>query len=225
MTSTQMLQDLYVGVLLTLMIVVVARNFKISVWFYIIHSFLMSFIFIWYGYFVGNQWFYLWAFSTMMFRVVIIPFAPGGLFYSIKRLMPREVKPILTFGPSLLFISALVVATWWVFHTYVYLIATNSAILEEPARTNLAIAFTVFVLGLYTLLTRRDAIKTVLGLAIMENGIHLTLVDLTPTMSETVILGLLTSVTVALFILLYLGRLIFLQHGVRDTVDLSELRY
>ena len=57
--TANILQDLYVAILLTLMIVVVARNFNMSVWFYIFHSILLGLVFIWYGYTMGNRLFYL----------------------------------------------------------------------------------------------------------------------------------------------------------------------
>lgn len=223
--ATHIIQNLYLSILLSLICMVVSRNFKRVVMFYVIHSFLLCYIFIWYGFNMGNRLFYIWAFSAFIFRVIIIPFAPGGLLYTIKGFIPRETKPIVPMGPSFIFITALMVGTWKLFHSYIDLIAPTQQAAQEPSRTNLAIAFTIFVLGIYTLLTRRDAIKTVLGLAIMENGVHLALVDLTPTINEAILLGMLSTAVITLFILLYLSRCIYLQLGVSDTVQLSELRY
>ena len=59
----------------------------------------------------------------------------------------------------------------------------------------------------------------------MGNGIDLALVDLTPAMAETAILGILTDVIISVFILLYLSRLIYEKFGVLDTLKLSELKH
>ncbi|MFH1953626.1 MAG: NADH-quinone oxidoreductase subunit K [Pseudomonadota bacterium] len=223
--GTSHLEELYLGILLTLIVVVVARNFKISVWFYMVHSFLLGCIYLWYATHMNNPMMYLWFASTFLSQIVLIPFAPGGLFYTIRRYKARETEPIVPFGVSIVFITILVGGTWQLFHYFIDFIAPTPGSVVEPSRSNLAIAFTIFALGIYTLLTRRDAIKTVIGLCILGNGIDLTLVDLTPTMAETAILGILTDVIISVFILLYISRLIYVKLGIVDTVKLSQLRH
>lgn len=225
MTKEILLEDLYVGVLLTLIFLIVIRKYRVSIWFYIAHSFLLGLIYVWYAYSLNNPMLYLWFFTTILSQIVLIPFAPGGLFYTVKKCNATEVKPILPFGVSLALISLLAVGGWEFFHYIIDFVAPTPDATLEPARSNLAIAFTVFSLGLYTLLTRRDAIKTVLALCIMGNGIDVTLVDLTPAMAETAILGILTDVILSVFILLYLSRLIYEKFGALDTMKLSELKY
>jgi hydrogenase-4 component E len=225
MTKEILLEDLYVGVFLTLIFLIVIRKYRVSIWFYITHSFLLSLIYVWYAYNLDNPMMYLWFFTTILSQVVLIPFAPGGLFYTVKKCNVTEIRPILPFGISLAFISLLAVGGWEFFHSIIDSIAPIPEASLEPARSNLAIAFTIFSLGLYTLLTRRDAIKTVLALCIMGNGIDVTLVDLTPAIAETAVLGILTDVILSVFILLYLSRLIYEKFGALDTMKLSELKY
>ena len=225
MTKEILLEDLYVGVFLTLIFLIVIRKYRVSIWFYITHSFLLSLIYVWYACNLNNPMMYLWFFTTVLSQVVLIPFAPGGLFYTVKKCNATEVKPIFPFGVSLAFISLLAAGGWEFFHSIITSIAPIPEASLEPARSNLAIAFTIFSLGLYTLLTRRDAIKTVLALCIMGNGIDVTLVDLTPAIAETAVLGILTDVILSVFILLYLSRLIYEKFGALDTMKLSELKY
>ncbi|MBN2319495.1 MAG: NADH-quinone oxidoreductase subunit K [Acidobacteria bacterium] len=225
MTNEILLEDLYVGVLLTLIFLIVIRKYRVSIWFYITHSFLLSLIYVWYAYNLNNPMMYLWFFTTILSQVVLIPFAPGGLFYTVKKCNATEVRPILPFGVSLAFIALLAVGGWEFFHYIIAAVAPTPEAALEPARSNLAIAFTIFSLGLYTLLTRKDAVKTVLALCIMGNGIDVTLVDLTPAMAETAVLGILTDVILSVFILLYLSRRIYEKFGSLDTMKLSELKY
>ena len=223
--DTHVTEELYLAVLLTLVVVVVARNFKISVWFYMAHSFFLSCIYLWYAKNMNNPMMYVWFTTTVLSQIILIPFAPGGLFYTIRRYQPKETAPLVPFALSILFITIIVAGAWEFFHYFIDYIAPKPEALVEPARTNLAIAFTIFTLGIYALLTRRDAIKTALALCILGNGIDLTLVDLTPRMAETAVLGILTDVIISIFILLYISRLIYIKFEAMDTVKLSGLRY
>jgi hydrogenase-4 component E len=223
--GTYLLEDFYVGVLLTLIILVVSRNFKISVWFYILHSILISFIYVWYAIYMNNPWFYLWFLTTIITQVILIPFAPGGFFYTIKKCGHTEVEPIIPFGFSLFFISILVAISWKFFHFAINFIAPIPSALVEPSKSNLAIAFTIFTLGIFTLLSRKDAIKITMALCIIGNSADLVLIDLAPGLNETAALGILTDSILSIFILLFLSRVIYDKFGVIDTLKLSELRY
>lgn len=225
MMAADFIEDLYVGVLLTLVVVIMARNLKVCIGFYIGHAFLLSCIYLWYAHQTGSLMMLLWFSTTVASQVLLIPFAPGGLFYTVKRYQPRETAPIIPFGLSVVFIAILAAGSWGFFHYVIDFVAPKAEALQEPSRSNLAIAFTVFSLGVYTLLTRRDTIKTVMALCILGNAIDLTLVDLTPGMAETAALGILTDVIISVFILLYIGRMLYVRYGVTDTMKLSELRY
>jgi hydrogenase-4 component E len=97
--------------------------------------------------------------------------------------------------------------------------------MQEPFRTNLAVSLTVFILGLYCILSRRDAIKTVHGLLVLENGVHLSLVSLAPLLRETAIIGIVTDVVVAAYLLLYIILGVFEKFGSTDTFQLKGLRW
>jgi hydrogenase-4 component E len=83
---------------------------------------------------------------------------------------------------------------------------------------------TVFVLGLYAVLTRRDAVKTVIGLCLLENGVHLSLVSLAPGMPETALFGVATEVVVTVALLLYVISGVRQEFGTTDTFELRELQ-
>jgi hydrogenase-4 component E len=74
-------------------------------------------------------------------------------------------------------------------------------------------------------LTRRDAIKVVIGVCLIENGAHLSLVSLAYDMRETVLIGIVTDVVLAVFLLLHLIHGIEEQLGSRDTTRLRALRW
>ena len=80
----------------------------------------------------------------------------------------------------------------------------------------------MFALGLYCVLTRRDAIKTVIGLCLLENGVHLTLVSLAPELPETALFGVATEVVVTVFLLLYVIAGVRQEFGTTDTFALRS---
>ena len=82
----------------------------------------------------------------------------------------------------------------------------------------------VFVMGLYAILTRRGAVKTVIGLCLLESGVHLSLVSLVPGLPETALFGIATEVVISAFLLLYVIAGVFQQFGTTDTLALRELR-
>jgi len=72
---------------------------------------------------------------------------------------------------------------------------------------------------------RRDAVKAVIGLVLLENGVHLALVTLAPTLPETTLIGIVTNVIITVWLLLYLAGRIFRVLGTTDTAVLSELKH
>jgi hydrogenase-4 component E len=110
-------------------------------------------------------------------------------------------------------------------HSQVDLLAPSALAQEEVFRTNLAVASTIFVLGIYTVLSRRDAVKTVIGLCLLENGVHLSLVSLAPELSETALFGIASEVVVTVFLLLYVIEGIYRVFGTTDTFRLRELQW
>ena len=110
-------------------------------------------------------------------------------------------------------------------HQNVSFIAPTTAAEQEPFRTNLAVSLTIFALGLYCILARRDAIKTVHGLCILENGVHLSLVSLASGVKETAIIGIVTDVVIAVFMLLVVIYGVWEKMGTTDTFKLNNLKW
>jgi len=173
------------------------------------------------GFAAHNAALYWWAATALVTKAVLVPWA---LFWAIRRTDDRELPPVIGFAPSVLIAAVLMVSFFRLTHSHFDLVATSSLTQEAVFRTNLAVAATVFALGLYCVLTRRDAIKTVIGLCLLENGVHLGLVSLAPELPETALFGVATEVVVTVYLLLYV--IIGVRHafGTTDTFALRELR-
>ena len=169
-----------------------------------------------------NKALYWWAATALVTKAVLTPWF---LFRAIRGVDDRELKPVIGFGPSAVIVALLMMSFFRLTHGKVALLAPTGMAQLEVFRTNLAVASTVFALGLYAVLTRRDAIKAVIGLCLLENGVHLSLVSLAPSLPETALFGVATEVVVTVFLLLYVIGGVRQVFGSTDTFLLRELRW
>ena len=137
----------------------------------------------------------------------------------------REVEPWLGTVPSGAFMALLALVSFQVIHFSAAAFMPNALGAVEPYRTNVSVALTLLFVGGYAVLTRRDALKVVIGVCMIENGAHLSLVTLANGMRETVLIGVVTDVVLAVFLLLHLTRGIESHLHTRDTTRLRELRW
>ena len=165
---------------------------------------------------------FIWGVTALVTKFGIISWL---LAQSIHQGEAQEYPPLIELLPSVFIIGLLAIATYRLTHIYTTFLAPTKLATEEPFRTNVAVALTVFLIGLYGILTRRDALKVVIGLCLMENGAHLSLVSLAPGMRETVLIGVVTDVVIAVGLLLYIVNEIRRQFGSTDSFHLSELRW
>jgi hydrogenase-4 component E len=162
-----------------------------------------------------------WAATAFLTKALLTPWL---LFRSIGRGPDLERPPLIGLGPSVLLAAALMIGFFSLAHGRLSLLAPTEMARQEVFRTNLAVGATVFVLGLYAVLTRRDAVKTVIGLCLLENGVHLSLVSLAPGMPETALFGVATEVVVTVALLLYVISGVRQEFGTTDTFELRELQ-
>jgi hydrogenase-4 component E len=163
-----------------------------------------------------------WAATALVTKAIVTPWL---LFRHIGRDRELELKPLIGFGPSVAVAAALMLGFFRLTHSQAAFLAPSALAQQEVFRTNLAVSSTVFVLGLYSVLTRRDAVKTVIGLCLLENGVHLSLVSLAPEIPETALFGVATEVVVTVALLLYVIGGVREQFGTADTFELKELQW
>ena len=198
------------------------RNLKWSVAALIVQSFTLACILIAFASIASNPSLYWWSATALATKVILIPYL---LWLYIRQLPTWETRPWLGVVPSTAVMLILVVMFYNFLHTHVEFIAPSLEATLEPARSNLALSLTICALGLWVLLVRRDAVKAVIGLVLLENGVHLALVTLAPTLPETTLIGIVTNVIVTVWFLLYLAGRIFRTLGTTDTAILSELKH
>lgn len=216
------LLTLSLAMLIASLFAVETRKLRTTAIFYTIHSIFLFAIITGYAYTMNNPSLYLWSITCFITKVIIVP---SIILHYLKRVPKVEYQPFIGFGVSLFIISIISLGFFSLFQTVIDFLAPTQASTQEPIRSLLASSFTIFVLGLYCLLTRKDTVKTVIGLALLENGVHLVLLSLVPNLSETTMVGILTNVVAIVFILLYISRSIYEVFGSTDATKLSDLKY
>lgn len=229
--TPELLHTFTLALLITAIAALEIRNLRVTAWFYLVNSFFLCAIISAYAN-LYNPHFYNWAITCFIAKMLIIPYL---LFRFIKRVPTHEYQPVIDFTLSIFIISALTLSLYSILKTYALQIAPTPLVPETLSSTQIqpffnethrlfAASLSVFGLGIYGLLTRRDAIKTVISLALLENGIHLFLLCLVPTLRETVLIGIVINVIGVVWIILYFAAAIFKVFGTTDTVKLSELK-
>jgi hydrogenase-4 component E len=162
-----------------------------------------------------------WAATALLTKAILVPW----FLWRSTAGAEQETKPLIGFGISAVLLAAIVAVMYKLTHMHADLFINVQSQLAQLAETNLAVAFTIFALGIYAIFTRRDAVKTVIGLCLLENGVHLSLVSLAPTIKETALAGIATEVVVTVYLLLYIIGGIREKFGTTDTFQLSELHW
>jgi hydrogenase-4 component E len=220
MYNARLIETLSLVMIMTSVAAVESRNLKRAATAYCLQALLICGLIL--AFAVGNPTLYVWAAVALVTKGVITPWL---LLHYIARTGEEEARSIIGFGPSVLLASALLIASYTVTHHYVHFLAPTAEAAQGVFRTNLAVSMTVFALGLYGILSRRDAIKTVIGLCLLENAVHLSLVSLAPQMRETALIGIATEVVITVAMLLLVVAGIREQIGTTDTYELSELHW
>jgi hydrogenase-4 component E len=213
---TSLIETLSLTMLITSVAAVEMRRLRFSALAYLCQALLMVGLLL--GFAAANRALYWWAAVALITKVVLTPW----FLFRALRGDDRELKPVIGFGPSVAIAALLMLSFFHLTHSRAGALAPSEMAQLDIFRTNLAVASTVFALGLYAVLTRRDAIKTVIGLCLLENGVHLSLVSLAPGLPETALFGVASEVVVTVFLLLYVIGGVRQQFGSTDTFRLRE---
>ena len=220
MYPVKLIETLSLLMVITSVSAVESRNLRYATWAYMTQALLICGLLL--SFARGNPALYWWAGTALATKAVITPWL---LTSYIRRTGEQEVPAIVGFGPSVLVTAVILILFFRLVHTHADFLAPTAEAATGVFRTNLAVALTVFVLGIYAMLTRRDAIKTVIGLCLLENAAHLSLVSLAPLLKETALIGIATEVVVTVYLLLYIIAQIREQFGTTDTYLLTELHW
>jgi hydrogenase-4 component E len=214
---------MYVSFLLlvTSFVAVEWRNLVAAVHTYQVQSVLMALTFALYAHSLHNHALYYWSAVALLSKGFLIPWLLGRY---VLKVHAEEVPPLMSGKLSAIcgLLVALLVFRWvFAHHDALVILPTLTG---EPYRMNLAVAAAIMVIGFLSLLTRRDAFKVVIGLCLLENAVHLSLVSLAPSIPETALIGVVTDVVITVWMMLYIVAGISHSGGSIDSFGLSRLR-
>lgn len=201
------------------LVVVETRRLKSAIMALVVQSALLAAIIGVFAFTSGNATLYWWVGVCVITKVLLVPV----LLWRYCAVLPeREPEPVLSFWTSIALLSIAVVVIYQVVQGYADVIIPSVS--AAAARDGVAVAFVVMALGLYTATVRRGTIKIILGLLLMENGVHLTLLSLAPAYPTTTVIGVATNVIALVWLMLYLAAQVYEILGTTDMTELSELR-
>jgi hydrogenase-4 component E len=217
--SPDLVHTLSLLMILTSFAAVEARNLRHATIAYICQALLICGILA--AYSAQNSALLYWAATALVTKAILIPW----FLWKSTEGAEQETKPIIGFGVSAVLLILGLSLMYKLTHMHAALFISVKGGMATLLATNLAVAFTVFALGLYAILSKRDAIKTVIGLCLLENGVHLSLVSLAPGIKETALAGIATEVVVTVYLLLYIIGGVREKFESTDTFKLSELHW
>jgi hydrogenase-4 component E len=164
----------------------------------------------WQAYVQGAPHLYLTAAIALVVKAIIIPVALHRMIRILG--IHREIETALNTGPTMLIGLALVALSMAVI---LRVTVDNDAL----AREDLAFALSVVLLGLLTMVTRRNAVSQVVGFMSLENGLILAATG-AKGMPFVVEISVAFSVLVAFIVI---GIFLFRIRERFDSVDLQAL--
>ncbi|TEB08096.1 Hydrogenase-4 component E [Pelotomaculum schinkii] len=211
---------LSLALVVTSLLVVEVRHLKYAALAYFVQGLLLVAILVGYATLLPNHALYLWSVTVLISKAGIIPLL---LWHYLKRMAPMETPNALGFGISLVIGVAVLAGFYWLVDGHMTWLAPVPQLAGEPYGTNLSVAFTILAFGLYALLSRRDTLKAVMGVCLIENAVHLSLVSLAPGLPETAMIGVVTDVVLSVWILLIIIKGMYEQVGSSDIREMAKL--
>jgi hydrogenase-4 component E len=202
--------------IVTSLLVVVARKPTTSAKFYALQSLVLVGVFLALASSIGSPQLYAWAAVAFVTKVVLVPIIMVRAFGKLSddRLGSGErISPALT-----VVLAAVVVLLCTLIVSHVEL---PTALAIKPA---LAISLAHFFFGLACIVTQRNILKQVFGYCLMENGSHLTLALLAGNAPELVEIGISTDAVFAVVIMVILATQINRKLATLDADQLTTLK-
>lgn len=175
-----------------------------------LHAVVLALSVAWQAHVQGAPHLYITAAIALVFKAIVIPVA---LHRIVQRLgIHREIETVIGIGPTMLAGMGLVALA-----ISVMLQVTPEA--DPLAREDLAFALSVVLLGLLTMVTRRNAVSQVVGFMSLENGLILAAAG-AKGMPLVVEISVAFSVLIAFIVI---GIFLFRIRERFDTVDIQAL--
>ena len=203
--------------IITSMLVVLARTGRAAACLYSLQSLVLVGVLASLGAVTGSAELFTWSATAFATKVVLVP---AILLFTLKKIgddaqadLPPKLNPMK---------SVALVAV----EVFVCFVAVSGIDLPTAAevRPTLAVSLAHFFIGLTCIVIQRSIFKQIFGYCLMENGSHVTLALLAPTAPEIIEIGIATDAIFAVIIMSAVVVRIWNDTKSLDSHDLTELK-
>lgn len=207
MTGTSVVNALAVLLVLTSMMVVETRKLRLAAYMYSIQSLVLVSIFLSLAIWMHAEPLYIWSVTALITKTFLVPYL---ILRTLKAVGDQEEGKTIKTTVSV-FLAVILVALSFGIVQSIHMYAVLNI------KVALAVSIAHFLLGLLCMLTKKHALKQILGYCLLENGSHLTLALMAYNAPETVEIGILTDAVFAVLIMTVLARRLLKGFGTLDT--------
>ena len=203
--------------IITSMMVVLARTGRAAAFLYSLQSLVLVGVLASLGAVTGSTELFTWSATAFATKVVLVP---AILLFTLKKIgddaeadLPPKLNPMK---------SVALVAV----EVFVCFVAVSGIDLPTAAavKPTLAVSLAHFFIGLTCIVIQRSIFKQIFGYCLMENGSHVTLALLAPQAPELVEIGVATDAIFAVIIMSAVVVRIWNDTKSLDSHDLTELK-
>lgn len=187
------MEIIYIATLFFTFIAGESKNLRISSYSLIIHSLLIATAIFVLAYINYIPSLYLIAAIDILVRALLIPLL---LIILLKNRLVREFKPSII-HPLSIALSIFVLSVGY------NLINTFKFITLPNVLSCFSCGATLFIYGLFLLISKRDTVKMIISFFIIENGVHFLIISLLPHLPKIVELALTLNFVVAILFFIY----------------------
>ncbi len=202
--------------IVTSMLVVLAKTPRRAAYLYAAQSLVIVSMFVALGATTGSEELFTWAGTAFVTKVLIVP---GIILFTVRKMGDAGAG----LEPKLSAVKTIVVIAIEVFLCFVVVQGVQLPMAEE-VKPALAISLAHFFIGLTCIVTQRNIVKQIFGYCLMENGSHVTLALLAPQAPELVEVGIATDAFFAVIIMAIMALRIYHTAHTLDADDLMELK-
>jgi len=211
MNGTNLVNSLAGLLILTSLLVIETRRPSRAALLYAVQSSVLVTIFVVLAYLTHSTQLYLWAASSFVTKVVLVPVILFGALRKFDTMVPL---------PSLMRVAVVVALAAVLVMGCSLIVAPLKLPAAAEFRPALTVSLAHFFLGITCIVTQRNIIKQIFGYCLMENCSHLTLALLANQAPELVEIGISTDAIFAVVIFTVLVRRI--QHKLHS-LDSDQL--
>ncbi len=188
------MEIIYIALLFFTFVAGESRNLKFASYSLIPQGLLIAISVYLLAYMRNISSFYLIASLDILVRAILMPTV---LIILLKSRLEKEDKPTIT-HPLSIALSIVVLSVGYNFMDTIRITSFPNVLSCFTA------GFTLFIYGLFLLLSKRDMVKMIISFFIIENGIHFLIISMLPNMPKTIEIGLTFNFIIAILFFIYI---------------------